>query len=116
MATPVTIHPAFGPGSRSATTRGRLPGLGLPVVRRVEPGALEARGERLQHALDLLPGRRAADQAVLGDALPELEGRAVLAAVDVHGHGHPGFFYARRARARRPFTSSYSAPHIPRSD
>ena len=73
--------------------------LGLPVVRRVEPGALVARGERLKHALDLLPGRRAADQAVLGDPLLDLEGRAVLAAVDVHGHGQPRFFYAERARA-----------------
>src|SRR4051794_40967040 len=106
MATPVTIHPAFGPGSRSATTRGRLLGLGLPMVRRVEPGALVARGERLQHAHDPLPGRRASDQAVLGDPLPDLESRAVLAAVDVHGHGQPGLSYARRARAIGPYTSA----------
>ena len=86
--------------SRSAATLRRLLGLGFPVVRRVEPGAPVARGERLKHALDLLPGRRAADQAVLGDPLLDLEGRAVLAAVDVHGHGEPGFFYAGSARAR----------------
>ena len=77
-------------------------GLGFPVVRRVEPGALVTRAERLKDALDLLSGRRAADQAVLGDALLDLEGRAVLAAVDVHGHGQPRFFYAGSARALGP--------------
>src|SRR4051812_14163960 len=85
------------------------------MVRRVEPGALVARGERLQHAHDPLPGRRAADQAVLSDALPDLESRAVLAAVDVHGHGHPGFFYVRRARALGPYTSASLARHLPKS-
>src|SRR5436190_22609099 len=85
------------------------------MVRRVEPGALVARGERLQHAHDPLPGRRAADQAVLGDALPDLESRAVLAAIDVHGHDHPGFFYVRRARALGPYTSASLARHLPKT-
>src|SRR5687767_12758216 len=61
--------------------------LGAPVVRRIEPGAPVARSERLKHPLDLLPGRRAADQAIRGDPLLDLEGRAVLTAVHVHGHG-----------------------------
>src|SRR5437762_2991098 len=78
------------------------------MVRRVEPGALVAWGERLQHALDLLPGGRAADQAVIGDALPDLESRAVLAAVHVHGHGHPGFSLANGHQRSRGFTASYS--------
>src|SRR5215208_3625920 len=81
MATPLTIHPLGRPPSLSAVTLRRLLGLGFPVVRRVEPGALVARSERLKHALDLLPGRRAADQAVLGHPLLDLERRAVLAAV-----------------------------------
>src|SRR5688572_20333626 len=61
--------------------------LGAPVVRRIEPGAPVARSERLKHPLDLLPGRRAADQAICGDPLLDLEGRAILTAVHVHGHG-----------------------------
>src|SRR3954454_8619020 len=89
MATPLTIHPLRRPPSLSAVTLRRLLGLGFPVVRRVEPSALVARSERLKHALDLLPGRRAADQAVLGHPLLDLERRAVLAAIDVHGHGQP---------------------------
>src|SRR4051812_48672522 len=64
-----------------------LAGLGLAVVRRVEPGALVSRRERLQDTRDALPGRRAADQGVISHALFELETRAVLATVDVHGHG-----------------------------
>src|SRR5215217_9235869 len=60
--------------------------LGSPVVRRVEPGAPVARGKRLKHALDLLGGRRAADETIRSDPLLDLEGRAVLTAVDVHGH------------------------------
>src|SRR5947207_1261722 len=94
MVTPVTIHPLRGPPSLSVVTLRLLLGLGSPVVRRVEPGAPIARGERLKHALDLLPGRRAADQAVRGDPLLDLKRRAVLAAVDVHRHGQPRFFYA----------------------
>jgi len=50
-----------------------LRGLGPPVVRRVEPGALVARRERLQDTRDALPGRRAADQGVISHALLELE-------------------------------------------
>src|SRR4051794_40226592 len=102
MATPVTIHPLRGPSSLSAISLRLLGGLGSPVVGRVEPGALVARGERLQHALDRLPRRRAAEQAVRGDPLLDLEGRAVLAAVDVHGHGQPRFFYAGWARRLAP--------------
>src|SRR4029450_2541745 len=99
-----------GPPSRSATALGLLRGLGFPVVRRVEPGALVARGERLKHALDLLAGRRAAAQAVLGDPLLDLKGRAVLAAVDVHGHSQARFFYARLARALGPLLFLGASP------
>src|SRR4051794_3936332 len=67
-------------------------GLRFAVIGRVEPSARIPRGERLQDALDRLPGRRAADQALLAHTLLDLEGRAVLAAVDVHGHG-TRFFY-----------------------
>src|SRR3954466_89819 len=61
--------------------------LGAPVVGRVEPGARVTRSERLKHPFDVLPGRRAADQAIRGDPLLDLEGRAVLTAVDVPRHG-----------------------------
>src|SRR5215208_1042074 len=89
MATPVTIHPPHGSRSRPVTVLGLLLWPRLAVVRRVEPSALVARGKRLEHPLDLLPGRRAGDQAVFGHALLDLERRAVLAAVHIHGHGQP---------------------------
>ena len=44
------------------------------MVRRVEPGAPVTRSERLKHPLDLLTGRRAADEAIRGDPLLDLEG------------------------------------------
>src|SRR5215204_1218422 len=104
MATPLTIHPLRGPPSLCAVTLRLLLGLRFPVVRRVESGAPVARGERLKHPLDRLPGRRAAHQASRGDPLLDLKRRAVQAAIDVHGHGQPGFFYAGLARALRPST------------
>jgi hypothetical protein len=58
-------------------------------------GYAVARGERLEDSLNVLPGRRAAHQTVLRDALRELEGRAILTTVDVHGH------LSRLARAYR---------------
>src|SRR4051812_16287252 len=69
---------------------------------------LVARSERLKHALDLLPGRRAADQAVLGHPLLDLERRAVLAAVDVHGHAHPKILlmWGTHPRGARPRSGS----------
>jgi hypothetical protein len=83
------------------------------VVRRVEPGALVARGERLKHALDLLPGRRAADQAVLGDPLLDLERRAVLAAVDVQARSAE-ILLCSAGTSARAFTLSSLARHLPR--
>ncbi len=82
--------------------------LGLAVVRRVEPRAPVARGEGLDDPLNRLPGRRAAHQTVLGDALRELEGRGILATVDVHGH---------LSRLARAFPAARWTPvgHCPRS-
>ena len=59
----ITIHPLR---RRAVTNRraSRRRGNRFAMVGRVEPGALVARGERLQNALDSLPGRRAADQAL----------------------------------------------------
>ena len=45
-----------------------------------------ARGEWLEHSFDTPPGRRAAEQGVGEHALFDLESRAVVATVDVHGH------------------------------
>src|SRR3954447_26527824 len=66
---------------------GALPrrrGIRLAMVGRGEPGALVARGERLQNPLNSLPGHWAADQALIAHALLDLKGRAVSAAVDIH--------------------------------
>src|SRR5439155_9676018 len=40
-----------------------------------------------KNSRDLLPGRGAAEQRVRSHTLLDLEGRAVIATVDVHGHG-----------------------------
>jgi hypothetical protein len=45
-----------------------------------------ARGEGLKNSLDSPPCRRAAEQDVSEHPLLDLEGRAIIATVDVHGH------------------------------
>src|SRR4051812_18688658 len=103
------------PGSLGA--RAALRGLarfGLAIVRRVEPRALVARSERLQDTFDLLTGGRTARETVLDHALLELERRAVLA--PVHVHGHPSKFSSTALKARAPRQRwPRSRPRTPRS-
>src|SRR3954451_179768 len=72
----------------------------------VEPAAFVAGAERLHDSLDVLPGGRAAGEGLHGDSLLELECRAVVATVDVHGHG----LLHRRLRLSAPESV---APQVP---
>src|SRR4051794_1042678 len=75
MTAPSPYTRCVGAPPRIGTLRRRR-GLRFAVVGRVEAGALVARRERLQNPLDSLPGRRAADQALIAHALLDLKGRA----------------------------------------
>src|SRR3954449_7021443 len=80
-------RPAFRHGvAPSSGPFARLSASGFPMVRRVEPGAVVARGERLKNSLDSPPGRGAAEKGIRGHPLFGLKGRAVITTVDVHGH------------------------------